>query len=634
MDASHVIETVLSDVTLLTCDRINALKGGHGGLTFAFLNVANCLTEALLAGRDARLQHANAPDIPLDELVQRGVDAAMAAGATPSNAALLTSLLLYFTGTAARAGVPAANRKLGAMARMHAKAERCGVAIIPSPKMGNKISGFPAVQALYEAMARKRLTRVDGGLLPMGGGCGTSWGHSALGEDIVIPDVALNGARVATRAMKRAYEGLGVSASPIFCAIFGAAAVAEVIHADAAVSEAYGPYGTVDSIYLAGLGAIQEAELVRKLHLLGSGRAFDTARVVGDLGLILKDVGAPTVVGMIAFNDLLSGFVESGDIMPNAVGVVNPPLAHVPIPWLLAAIDLLLSSGGDIAATGEQIRTIRQTQSLDPETALVCTYIMTRKAMETSAGLVTDALLAAVEAATREAVARRVRQSQEALMTGKDLAQVVRALDDERKKTVEDQAGRSFSAMMGQALTIRFTQVRPQARRTDSFTQRYLGFDAYFDVEVTVNGQVRRIENLLGEALPRAAQGGLDRLKRRLMASIGQAMARWGRLPNVSPHQAWTIPHKLDIPLSVASVAGQELTYASNCLLNIVVPAAVAVALGKYTPEEAARVAEEAAYITATIPGAMSRARQIGEKVAQAHTETLPIGCEREAHES
>jgi hypothetical protein len=118
------------------------------------------------------------------------------------------------------------------------------------------------------------------------------------------------------------------------------------------------------------------------------------------------------------------------------------------------------------------------------------------------------------------------------------------------------------------------------------------------------------------------------------MASIGQAMARWGRLPNVSPHQAWTIPHKLDIPLSVASVAGQELTYASNCLLNIVVPAAVAVALGKYTPEEAARVAEEAAYITATIPGAMSRARQIGEKVAQAHTETLPIGCEREAHES
>jgi hypothetical protein len=602
MENTKIIGAILSDVTCLTCDRLNALKRGHGGLAFAFMSSANSITESLLTGGDASIHDANTPDIPLDEVVQLSVDAAKAAGASRSNAALITSLLLYFTGTAARAGVPAANRKLGAIARLHAGAERSGVATIPTPKQGNKISGFPAVQALYDAMARKELTRVDGAQLPLGGDCGSPWGHSALGEDIVIPEVAINGARVATRAMKRAYEGIGLAASPIFCAIFGAAAVAEVIHGDAFAPEEYGPYGEIDSVYLAGLSAVQEAGLVRELHLLGSNRTFDTARVVGDLGLILKDVGAPTVVGMLGFNDLLCSFMESGALTPMCISVINPPLVHGITPFLLPAMDLLLSNGGDTTAAGEQIKAARQMVSLNPETALVNMYIMARKATELSTGPVTDALLVASEAATRDAVARRVQRSQEALAAGKELAEVVRALDDERKAVVEEQAGHICSSMLGQPITVRYTQVRPQARRTDPFTRKYLGFDAYFDAEVTVGGKVWHIENVFAEALPRVA--------------LGQATYE-GKMPEMQPGQEWMIPHLQNIPLTVACFAGQNLTYSSNCLLNIVVPASVAVAMGKHTPEEAARIAQEAAYITSSIPGAMPRARHVGRKLEQ-----------------
>jgi hypothetical protein len=256
-------------------------------------------------------------------------------------------------------------------------------------------------------------------------------------------------------------------------------------------------------------------------------------------------------------------------------------------------------------------------KSLDAETALASMYIMTRKGAELSTGPVTDALLAASETPLREAVARRIEFTREAFGRGQDLAGIVRTLDDERKNAVEQQAANLFSVMTGQEIKLRFTSVRPQSRRTDPFTRRYLGFDARFDAEVSVDGKVEVISNVFAEALPRVTRGGLNRLKRYMMAYMGQAMAKRGKVPNIIPGQEWLIPHMLDIPLTVAIVAGQEFTYASNCLLNIVVPAAVAVAAGKHSPEEAARIAEQAAYITATIPGAVMRARKIGDKVSE-----------------
>ncbi|MBU2548381.1 MAG: hypothetical protein KKB20_08235 [Proteobacteria bacterium] len=615
MTKDKFIDAILSDVSLLTCDRINALPGGHGSLTIAYLSVANLIVEARLAGKNMALENANAVSTDLDGLIQGCVAAAKEAGAVPSNAALITAVLLYFSGTAPRAGVPAANRKLGAMARMHAGAERCGTVAIPTPKMGNKISGFPAVAALYRAIDKRRITDVDGRFLPLGGACGTSMGHSALGEDWIIPQIALNGAAAATRGMLRAYVGLGAPENPIFSAIFGAAAVAEIIHPDAAVSEDYGKYGEVDSIYLTGLGAAREAGLIPELTIRGTDRKLDMARMVGDLGLILKDAGAPTVVAMNGIYDLLSGFEESGYIMPNAIGAINPPLSHTPLSFLLTAMTLLIQSGGDVKEVGERITRLRVADSHDPETALVAMYIVVRKALESTSGPVTDALLAASEAAAIQAVAGRIKRSGERLEAGEDLAQVVKGFDDERKSIVEKNATAFFKHITGKDITIEFTAVRPQARRTDPFTRKYLGFDAYFDADVVVDGKLHRIEDVYGTALPRAARGGIFRLKQRIKGWMAIQMAKRGRLPNVMAGQEWLLPQMLDIPLSVACLAGQELTYASINILNIVVPAAVAVDMKLYKPDEAARIAERAAYITATIPGGLMRARRLGEKI-------------------
>jgi len=617
MDQTKLTEIIMSDVNLLTCDRINALKGGHGGLNIAALNVSNTIIKALLEGRDASLINSNTRDIPLDGLVQLGVDAAMATGATPSNAALLTAVMLYFTGTAARAGTPAANRKLGAMARFHAGAERCGVVAIPTPKMGNKVSGFAAVHALYDAIARKKLTGVDGGLLPMGSN-GTPWGHSALGEDIIIPEVAINGARIATRAMINAFEGTGIPPSPMFAAIFGAAAVAEIIHPDAAVDEKYGSYGKVDSIYLAGSGAVKEAGLAKELEMLGSGRIFDAAKVVGDLGLILKDVGSPTVVGMLAFNDLLSCFGGSEPIMPNAIGTVNPPLSHVATAFILTLMDLLYKNGCDVKEAAGAVNKIIEKTSVDPETAKVCIYIITRKAAEVTSGPITDILACASEPAARQAIETRINRSSEILKNGGDVAKAVGVFEDDRKKTIEDRTGMVFSDMTGQEIKVSFAEIRPQARRGDPFTEKYLGFDGYFDIEVSVNGHSHYIDNVFGKALPRAAKGKINQFRRRIRSAIAKKLAASGRMPGIRQGQIWMIPHMMDIPLSAACLAGGEITYASNSLLNMVVPAAVSVEMGMHSPDEAAGLAEGAAYITNTIPGGKIRASLLGEKVLSA----------------
>ena len=63
--------------------------------------------------------------------------------------------------------------------------------------------------------------------------------------------------------------------------------------------------------------------------------------------------------------------------------------------------------------------------------------------------------------------------------------------------------------------------------------------------------------------------------------------------------------------VSLASRPLRELSTAGNNILNITVPAAVATMLGNASPADAARTAEDAAFLTAGIPGARQKAEEV-----------------------
>ena len=56
-----------------------------------------------------------------------------------------------------------------------------------------------------------------------------------------------------------------------------------------------------------------------------------------------------------------------------------------------------------------------------------------------------------------------------------------------------------------------------------------------------------------------------------------------------------------------------ELSLNACCNLNIVIPAAVAAAMGKYEAKEAAGIAEQAAFLSRSIPGGKMAATNVGK---------------------
>lgn len=570
------LAAVRANVDWLTSDRIEALTGGHGMLNLPVVAIADALAVELLRGADVDVKFANAARQPIDDLLAKAIEAARQAGADGANAALLSATMLYLAGAQAQVGIPAGNRKLGASARMIAGVDRCGVASIPTGKKNNKISGFPAVQAIYAAMQRGELSPVSGRDVPTGVGGGPILGHSTLGEDIVFPAMAENGARIGTQAMLDALAGAGMPAAGLTAALFGAAAILEIIHPDADVADRYGPYGKVTTAFVAGREAARVAGLPDTLHYRLTGEAVATGKVIGDLGLILKDVGGPTVIGMMAFDEILQVFEEFARF-------ADPPLGHL-CADAVVVFNALLAPEATSASVASRLAEARTGSSMDPDTTMAAMNIVAQKARQVRRGPVSDTLVLASEPRFTKALLRRAAFAFDRLSGGGSVADVVRALDDERLATIQARLSERQTRLQGRPVEIRLTQVKPGARRDSKMARRWLAFDPDIDVEVTVDGETTRLEGFVHRVVPDVVAG-----QRRELAPL----------------------------VSLAAPAVGEILVAGNVIVNVTVPAAMAAALGLFEPGAAADAAVAAAYVTAGIPGAKARAENAAAMAAR-----------------
>jgi hypothetical protein len=561
-----------SDVNLMSSDRLEALAGGHGMLNLAIFGIANVIIEEAGKGTDLSIHFANARRIALDDVLFKAIGAAKKGGADSANAALLTATLLYFAGSGVQVGVPVGNRKIGAMARMAAGVDRCGVVALPTPKWGNKVSGFPAVQAIYQAMAEGKLTRVDGRKLPMGVGA-LFLGHGALGEDIVFPELCGNAARIGTQAMLDAMAGVAMRPDPLIAALFGAAAALEILHPDAWVAKEDGT--ATNTAHAVGAAAAQTAGLPAELHLQVTDETFPTSSLVGDLGLILKDIGGPTIPGMLAFKDLLSIFKEPVSPFRST----TPPLGHIAGETLLA-MRALLKWKFDTNRVAQMIVDLISQCRVDPEMGLIALNTVARKAEEVQRGPVTTLLIKATDPARTLGLYRRSAKAYEELSAGKTLAEVVRNLDLERKRTVEKGSSALLSKMMGKGVQVEVTKVDTRGRKREKWG-RFWVMDMDVDVKISMDGETTILEGVGHEAVPKATLGSDPNLRRLLLPACLPVM---------------------------------ELSLAAHTIINATVPAAVAAVMGKVTPAEAGKITEQAAFITAGVPGIRSRAEEVASR--------------------
>ncbi|WP_287381382.1 MULTISPECIES: hypothetical protein [Methanobacterium] len=579
-----------SDIDMMTNDRIEALTKGHGMLNVAAICAANSIAQEVLRGTEIKLTDHNVQHLPIDDVLKKAIESAELAGADPANAALISAALCYFAGTNAQAGVPAGNRKLGAMARIIAGVDRCGVIAVPTAKVNNRISGYAAVKALYDDVFDNKITKIDGSIVPLGVGGGPLYGHGTLGEDIAFPEIARNGAAAGTKGMLKAYANVGMPPSPITAAIFGAAAILEIVHPDSEIGEKYGEFFKDNSAYVAGLGAVEAAGLPEKLHIRGTGEEYDTAHLVGDLGVIIKDIGGPSVIGMMAFEEMLSAFEESLEIGAGfSGGPLQPPLGHMTADAVLA-MKVLISSAGDLEVAAEKIREIKEKFWIEPELAKVATNTISRKAEQVKRGPVTKAMILATDGGLAKAVSERAKFTFDKLKEGKELDEIVHMLDDEKLNIVETACSVLFSGMMGKNIDIKITNYQGCGRRRpNDFLKRYCGFDTDATVEVTVDGEKIVFDGLSQNVIPDAV-----------------------------------VNKKMDIleAIPLAAVPVVELQLCGHTIINIIVPAAVAAAMNtEASPREIARKAVAGAYISSAIPGGIPRAEEVSKRTIKIMSE-------------
>ena len=294
------------------------------------------------------------------------------------------------------------------------------------------------------------------------------------------------------------------------------------------IGEEFGDFFVNGTSYLAGKGAAEAANLPEKLHLRGTGAELETAVVVGDLGMILKDVGTPTVVGMMCLSEMLSVFMESPMIGAGfAGGPVNPPLAHLACDGVISML-LLLDNGGNVDEAADKIKEIKQTQFIDGVLNAINNNTVARKAEQIRRGVVTQAIIHGTESIKTRALYDRAKQAYEQLKEGTSLEDVCKELDRERVEMVEANASMVLSGFTGQEIGIKFKKLAGGARRSHPFAKTFWGFDCDIDADITVNGET--------------------------VSLVGVAH-------KVAPDVTLNKKTELHLPVMCASVAAQEIMY-------------------------------------------------------------------------
>jgi len=487
----------------LTVDKLDAGLGGWGAFNLGVWAAANVIAKEMQKGKHMKLEPSDEPHTDVDEIAHKAVRKLRECGADPANAALCAAVLLYWSGVNVQCGMPCPNRKLGAVTRMAAGIPSGRVSSIPTEKQNNKISGFAATLAIYRALDEEHLAPYDSEFLPLGAG-GPIIGHSAIGEDHLFPKLGQKLAGIGTKAMMKAYTSAGMRPNKWFSALFGTAAALEIIHPDAYVGEEFGGFLVTRTPETTAQAAVEASGLPVKIHIRGTGEELTTAHVVGDLAIILKDSGTPTVVGMIMFAELCSIIQEGSAI---GAGRSGGPLV-IPLHHWVTSPTLALYLQGKGTSQEEAIAVINKTMDLhfQRDQAITATNLLARKAEAVERGPLTDAILAATEPGFTNAVAKRAVYAYTEMKQGKSLQDVVKGIQRKLIDSLADSVAKAMSKRLNREVEyIRFKEVRPgSGRRSHTFAQRHFAFDAYIDVEVKIDGKVYSLDNVLAKAAPEA----------------------------------------------------------------------------------------------------------------------------------
>lgn len=591
-EIAATLVATLARPDFLTTEKLEAVLGGWGQFNVGVWAAANVIGKEIMKGKSLKMTVENVPVLDIDDVAKKAVDVLMRCGADSSNASLVTATLLYWAGASLQVGIPVPNRKLGAVCRLAAGAPAGRVSNIPTEKTNNKISGFAAVSAIYKALDGGIVAPYDGINLPLGVAGSPFLGHSALGEDILFPELIQKFTTIGTKAMIQAYRSAGMKPSKWLSAIFGVAAALEIVHPDAWVADKFGPFIKTRIPYVGGLAAVKAADLPKTIHMRGTLEEFETAKVIGDLGLIIKDVGLPTVVGMIMFNEI-NACIKEGPII--GVGRAGGPISLPVVHWCSepAIVLNVLGKGGNINDAAEAIRKAKK-DHFQEEYACCSTNVIAKKTEQVNRGPVTNACIMATESVVVNAILRRAEKAYKDLKKGKSIKSVVKALDLEKIDYISKRSAKMVSNVLGKNIEyIKYKKLTPGARRDHHWVKKFLAFDAYADVEIKVDGKVHHIKGLYHKYTPDAILKN-DKKKLELISCVAPGAV--------------------------------DLLNAGQICINVTVPACMAAALKIKSPEDAVKEATDAAIISAGIPVSIVEAAELSKRIVEELTlKPLPI---------